>query len=200
MPLSTLSADDLLNYWGTTYGKYISLHSAYSATGANELSGGSPAYARQSASWGSAASNSMALAGTPYSFNVPASTVAFIGFWDALTSGNFHDMVPAGNATAYAYAAPSATSTLLAPGSAYAANQPVCVFATGGSTTPSGLTVGTIYYVKSPSSDSFELSATSGGSALTLSSDGSGYVQAITAEVFAAQGVFTLSSGSQSLV
>lgn len=201
MPLSTLSADDLLNTWGSTYGKYLSLHTAYSATGANEVSGGSPAYARLAASWASAASNSMALTGTPYNFNVPASTtVAFVGFWDALTSGNFHGMVPAGNATAYAFAAPSSTSTLLAPGSAYAANAPVCVFATGGSALPSGLSAGVIYFVSAPSSDSFKLSATSGGSAITLTSDGSGYAQAITSEVFSGAGTFTLSSGSQSLV
>ena len=201
MPLSTASADDLLDYWGSTYGKYISLHSAWSATGGNELSGGSPAYARLAASWSSAASNSKALSGTPYSFNAPASsTVAFIGFWDALTSGNFHEMVPAGNATAYTFAAPSSTDTLLAPGSAYATNQPVCVFPTAGSVLPSGLTAGTIYYAVSVSGDSFELSATSGGSAINLTADGSGYVQAITVESFSGAGTFTLSNGSQSLV
>ena len=201
MPLSTLSADNLLNYWGTSYGKYASLHSAYSSTGAHELSGGSPAYARLAVTWGSAASNSMSLTGTPYSFNVPASsTVEFIGFWDSLSGGNFEAMFPAGNATAYAFSAPSATSTLLAPGSAYAATQPVVVFVTGGATLPAGLTAGTIYYIVSPSSDSFQLSATSGGSAITLTGDGSGIVQAITSEVFSGAGDYSLSSGSVSLV
>ena len=138
MPLTTLSADYLLDRWGTNKALYLSLHTAYSASGANELTGGSPPYARLAASWSSAAANSKALAGTPYSFNVPASTtVAFVGQWDALTGGNFQGMTPAGNATAFAFAAPSATSILLAPGSAYAANQQVCAFATGGSSLPS---------------------------------------------------------------
>jgi hypothetical protein len=199
--LSTLSADNLLNYWGANYGKYVSLHSAYSTSGANELTGGSPAYARLAASWGSASGNSMSLTSTPYTFNVPASsTVAFVGYWDSLTGGNFQGMFPVGNSTGYAFSAPSATSTLLAPGSAYTANQTVCVFATGGSTTPGGLTVGTIYYVKSPSSDSFELSATSGGSAITVTADGSGLIQAISAEVFTGAGSYALSSGTMTLV
>ena len=201
MPLSTLSADNLLAYWGTTYGKYASLHSAYSSSGANELSGGSPAYARQAVSWGTPASNSMALAGTPYSFNVPASsTAAFAGYWDSLTGGNFQGMFPLGNAIGYAFAAPTSTSTLRAPGSADAANQTVVVVPTGGATLPTGLTAGTVYYVKSPSFDSFELSATSGGSAISLSADGSGLVQAITAEVFSGAGTYGLANGTVSLV
>jgi hypothetical protein len=197
--ISTLSADYLLDQWGSNKALYASLHSAYSASGANELTGGS--YARLAVTWSSAASNSKALSGTPYNFAAPASsTVGFVGYWDALTTGNFQAMFPAGNATGYAFAAPSATSTLLAPGSAYASLQPVCVFATGGSSLPSGLTAGTIYYVKSPSGDSFQLSATSGGSAITLSGDGSGLVQAITTEIFSGAGTYALSAQSVSLV
>src|SRR5512146_276124 len=128
MPLSTAAADYLLDQFGTNKALYGSLHTAYSASGANEVSGGSPAYARQALTWAAAASNSKALSGT-YSFNVPASTtVYFVGFWDALTAGNFAGMAPCGDASAYAFAAPSSTSTLLAPGSAYSANQPVVVF------------------------------------------------------------------------
>jgi len=199
MPLSTTTADALLNYWAANDATYMSLHSAYSASGANELIGGS--YARVAVTWGSASSNSIALSGTPYNMNAPASTtVAFVGFWNASTSGTFAGMVPAGNATAYAFSAPSSTSILLAPGSSYAANTQVVVFNTGGSTLPSGLTAGTIYWTKSPSSDSFQLSATNGGAAITLSGDGSGYVQAITPETFGGAGTFAVSSGTWSMI
>ncbi len=88
---------------------------------------------------------------------------------------------------------------MLAPGSSYSANQTVVVFPTAGSTLPSGLTAGTVYYVKSPSSDSFSLSASSGGSAISLSADGSGIVQAITVETFAGAGTMPVASGSVSL-
>lgn len=201
MPLSTLSADYLLDQWGTNKALYGSLHTAYSASGANEVTGGSPAYARQALTWASAASNSKSLTGT-YTWNVPGSTtVSWIGFYDAVTAGNFQGMAAAGNASAFAFTVPSSTSTFLAPGSAFTSNQQVVVLPTGGSTTPGGIVVGTIYFVKTPSGDSFQLSASSGpGAAVTISSDGSGLIQAITPEAFGAQGTFLLSAGTASQV
>lgn len=194
MPFSSGNVNSLLDTWGTSDAKYMSVHSAYSATGANEIAGGSPAYARQLVTWASAAGESKSLSGGPYSFNMPASsTAAWVGVFDALTSGSFAGMFPAGNATGFTFAASAGTGTLLAPGSAYAATQPVVVLATGGSSTPSGLTIGTVYFVVSPSGDSFQLSATSGGSAINLTADGSGIVQAITAEAFAGAGSYSVS-------
>lgn len=200
MPFSTPACDYMLDQAGANKLLYASLHSAYSATGANELTGGSPAYARQAATWSAAGSNSKVLSGT-YTWNVPASSsVAFIGFWDAVSGGNFQGMWPdAAGASPYAFTAPSSSSTLLAPGSAYAANQTVVVFAPAGSVLPTGLSPGVVYFTKSPSGDSTQLSATSGGAAISLSADGSGVIQAILVETFASQGVFTLSSGSLAL-
>lgn len=201
MPLSTLAADYTLDQVGSNKLLYGSLHTAYSAAGSNEVAGGSPAYARQALTWASAASNSKALSGT-YTWNVPGSTtVSWVGFWDALTSGNFQGMAAAGNASAFTFTVPSSTSTFLAPGSAFTSNQQVVILPTGGSTTPGGLVVGTIYYVKSPSGDTFQLSASSGpGSAVSISADGSGLIQAITPETFGSQGTFLLSSGTASQV
>ena len=196
MPFTSYATDYALNQWAANHGLYMSLHSAYSLTGANELSGGT--YARVPVTWGSASGGVISLASTPYAMNAPASsTVGWIGFWDASTSGNFQGMWPnAATASAYAFSVPSSTGVFLAPGSAYAATQPVVLFPTGGSALPSGVSAGTVYYALSPSSDSFELSATSGGSPLTLTSDGSGYAQAITLETFGSAGVFDVSSFS----
>jgi hypothetical protein len=70
--------------------KYGSLHSAYSVTGANELTGGSPAYARKALTWAGASAGAKALSSAVV-FDAPAgSTVQFFGLWDALTSGNRH--------------------------------------------------------------------------------------------------------------
>jgi hypothetical protein len=202
VPFVAYSADYQLTQETTNHGQYLSLHSAYSASGANELSGGSPAYARLAATWGTASSSSIALSNSP-TFNVAASsTVAFIGIWDALTSGNFQGMFPnAAGAVAYAFAAPSSTSTLLAPGTSYSSNQTVVVFPVAGSSLPGGLTAGVVYFVKSPSADSFQLSASSGpGSAVTLTADGAGVIQAITTESFGSQGTFQVSSGSLAII
>lgn len=193
MSLSPTAANGLLSQWDTAYASFASLHTAYSATGTSEVSGGS--YARVAVTFAAPSGGAMSLSGGPYTLNVPASTtVEYVGFWSASTSGTFGGMFPAGNASAFTFTAPSSTSTFLAPGSAYTSNQQVCVFPTGGSSLPSPLVAGTIYFVKSPSSDTFQLSASSGpGSAISLSGDGSGLIQAIVPEVFGSAGTFTLS-------
>ena len=69
---------------------HVSLHSGFpGTTGANEISGGSPAYARQSITWNNAAARNLDSSNTP-ALDVPASTeVQYIGFWSAATGGSF---------------------------------------------------------------------------------------------------------------
>jgi len=64
----------------------VSLHNADpGATGANELTGGSPAYARQTPTFNAASSASRAL-NANLVFNAPAgATVAYVGYWNAST-------------------------------------------------------------------------------------------------------------------
>lgn len=67
---------------------YVSLHTATpGTTGANEASGGAPAYARKALVWG-ASSGGVATA-TEVTFDVPAGTYTHFGVWDAVTAGNF---------------------------------------------------------------------------------------------------------------
>ncbi len=68
---------------------FLSLHSADpGTTGANELAGGSPAYARKPATW-NVVGNTATLQ-SDVTFNVPAgSTVAFVGATSAVTAGTF---------------------------------------------------------------------------------------------------------------
>ena len=194
MPLSTTDINAMLSTWAAD-APYMSAHSAYSASGANELSGGS--YARVAVTWGSPSGGAISLSGTPYSINAPASsTVEFVGFWSASSGGTFAGMFPGGNASAYAFAAPTSTSTLLAPGSAFTANEQVIVLPIIGGTLPSGLTAGTVYYAINISGDSFQLSTTSGGSAITLTADGAGLTQAITGESFGSAGTYSVSGVS----
>jgi hypothetical protein len=69
---------------------FLSLHSADpGATGTNELTGGSPAYARKAASWGTPAGGAMSPSAYP-TFDIPAgSTVAYVGYWSAASAGTF---------------------------------------------------------------------------------------------------------------
>jgi hypothetical protein len=70
---------------------HVGLHSGAVGSGSgSELSGGSPAYARQAVSFGSASGGSVAMSGTE-TFDVPAGgSVTRVGLWSASTSGTFY--------------------------------------------------------------------------------------------------------------
>ena len=203
MPFTATSADQGLTTIAADYG-YASLHSAYSATGTNELTGGSPAYARQAITWGAAAGNAVSSTSIAGAFNVPAgSTVAWVGIWSASSGGTFGGMGPNGatTANAYLFSCPTASpGVFTAPGSAYSNGQTVVIFPGVGSGIPGGFTAGTVYYVVSAAGATFELSATSGGAAINASSAGSGIVQIINVESFVAQGTATLSTETLSII
>ena len=68
---------------------YLSLHTdAVGGGSANEVTGGSPAYARKAATWGAASAGSKALTNQPV-FDVPAVTVRRVGFFSAVTAGTY---------------------------------------------------------------------------------------------------------------
>jgi len=69
---------------------YASLHAASPGeSGASEVTGGSPAYARKAITMGAAATGSMAASNQPV-FDVPAgTTVTHVGFWSAVSGGTF---------------------------------------------------------------------------------------------------------------
>ena len=69
---------------------HISLHDgAPGAGGANESTGGSPAYARKAVTFDAAAASARAL-NADVTFDVPASTITYVGYWTAVTGGTFH--------------------------------------------------------------------------------------------------------------
>ena len=77
--------------------EYLSIHSAFSATGANELSGGS--YARTQIEW-DAASGRVADNTNQETVQIPQLTVRWLGRWSAASSGTFYGMVPNESTTA----------------------------------------------------------------------------------------------------
>lgn len=82
------------NALATTYkanALYAALYTTIpSSTAGTEVTGGSPAYARLAANWGTVSAS--AVTASPAAFNVPASTtVSGAGFHDAVTAGNYLD-------------------------------------------------------------------------------------------------------------
>jgi hypothetical protein len=195
MGLSTAGRNQALNSWAAQ-AQYASLHTAYPGNnGANEVSGGSPAYARKAISWASASGGRVTQSGS-VSFDVPGSTtIGWVGFWTAATGGTFLGSAELGAVEdPQPFYAAASTDQFEVESHGFANGDAVVVFDVGNlSALPGGITKGTIYYVRDVSGDSFKLAATSGGSAIDLSSNGSGTIKRIQVVTFAAQGTYLLS-------
>lgn len=73
---------------------HASLHTtAAGTTGANEATGGSPAYARKAITFTDGASDGSTV-GSQVTFDAPAGTYTEIGFWTASTAGTFLFSLP----------------------------------------------------------------------------------------------------------
>lgn len=177
---------------------FVGLHTAYSATGTNEVTGGSPAYARKAATWSAAAAGSKALAATLPTFDVPAgTTVAWFGLWDAVSAGNFYGMMPLGGGALKMFASSDdTTDVVFSEAHGFTNGQNVVVW---GGNLPTGLAVGTIYFVITATTDSFQVSATSGGAAVNITDEGEGFAQLIVPETFGSQGTLAISAASVNL-
>jgi hypothetical protein len=92
--LSLLERRRLLDATGTQYGFAAAYTADPGATGIlNEVTGGSPAYARKAITWAAADANTpsvKALVATFPVFDIPAgTTVAFIGIWTLASGGTY---------------------------------------------------------------------------------------------------------------
>lgn len=168
----------------------MSLHSAFpGATGANELSGGTPAYARKASTVATESGGVRSLSSAVV-FDVPAgSTVRWIGLWNGAT---FQCYSPNGGNPKEFIADPS-SDLITEPAHGRIANSAVTFF---GDTPPAGLTEGQVVYVRDVSVDSYKVSATVGGAAIDITSRGGSacLVSAIFEDAYATQDTHTINT------
>lgn len=90
MPYTTEGKNAMLDALGAL-NTHAGLHTAQPSTGTpNEVTGGSPAYARKAISYNAAAAGSMDSSNAPV-FDVPAgTTVTHVGFWSASSGGTLY--------------------------------------------------------------------------------------------------------------
>ena len=94
MPFANAGKHVMLDALGAV-GVWVSLHDDDpGTTGANELSGGSPAYARKQIAWAAASGGSMSDSTNGLEFDVPAGDVAHAGVWSASSGGTFYGSDP----------------------------------------------------------------------------------------------------------
>jgi hypothetical protein len=171
----------------------VSLHTAFSTSGANEVTGGS--YARQAITWNAAAAGALDSSNAP-SFSVPGTnTIRFVGFYDTIPSPDvFQGMIPnqqAGDIAPQRFIVEVTTNAIQAPAHGFA-NDDNVVFI--GGTPPAPLVEGTVYWIVASATDEFDVSATQGGAAIDLTTQGDQDVRfwQIREETFASDGTYNL--------
>lgn len=168
-----------------------SLHSAYSATGANELTGGSPAYARKAITIAAAGSRARAASTQPVFDVAAASVVAFVGLWT--NAGTVFRGMFANGGTEKGFQVDVTNNKILCEAHGLVDTNNVVFY---GGTPPTGLTEGTVYFVVGNTAadpDTFQVSLTSGGAAIDITGQPAAQCKfsKIVQETFGAQGTFT---------
>lgn len=167
-----------------------------------EATGGTPAYARQAVTFGAAASGQKSNTGA-ITFDVPAGTYGFVGYFNTVTgnvAGNYLGYGPI-NGTVKGFASVDSagvTSNLIQSNAhGLVAGDRVMVYNVFAESLPAGLTEGTIYFVIATglTTDLFSVSLTSGGAAVDITGQGEMYFQKVIPEVFASQGQITIAAG-----
>lgn len=157
-------------FWG--------LHSGHPGeTGANELTGGS--YARQSVAFAAAASGLAANTALEQwdLTGVTGATVFFAVEWDAVSGGNplwAVPLGPAGSVVAATFVGANAGDVCTSFAHGFIDTDRVYVKRASGSALPTGYAEDTLYFVVGATTDTFQLSLTSGGAAIVITADGEG--------------------------
>lgn len=165
---------------------------------AGEASGGS--YARVAVTWSAAVSELKSNSGA-LTIEVPAGSYGFLTFFNASTgnTNNFRGYVPINGSLRGFGTVDSAGVTADAIQSAahgLVDTDRVMVLNVNGESLPAGLTEGTIYYVVTSATNTFELSLTSGGASVDITGQGELFWQKVIPEVFASAGQITVAAGA----
>lgn len=118
------------------------------------------------------------------------------GIWTALVGGSLLRKTYLTDSAWFAFTAVGATNTLFAPGHTFFNNDRVVLRPVGQMAVPGNLSFDTTYYVVNVNGNAFQLAATSGGSAIVLSSDGAGRVVRIKPQSVPQDAVVTFDVGA----
>jgi hypothetical protein len=180
---STATKDTMLNAVTITV---MGAHTGFpGGTGANEVAGGT--YARVACAFGASSGGTRSLTAA-VNLSIPAgTTVRWLSLWNGST---FVGYSPNAGSPKEFMVTPS-TDTFSASAHGYVAGQKVTIY---GDTVPSGLTEGNIYFIVNPTTDTFQLSASSGGSVIDVTTTGGSacVVSSIAEESYAGGGTHTI--------
>lgn len=159
---------------------YVSLHTGDpGSTGANEASGGG--YGRQQTAFSAASGDSVTNSAVVDFTSLAAAEYRAWGIWTAVTSGTFlwGGWLSSTAKLCIATAADLSGNTLQSPSHGSVNDDPVVFEAVEDIVTPTGITLGTRYFVLATTTDTFTISTTQDGSALDVTAVGAALARII---------------------
>ena len=168
----------------------MKLHTTYpGSTGANEVSGGTPAYVAKACAFALSAAGEPRSLSAAVVFDVPAASIGWASCWSGST---LRFIAPTGGSPVEV-SSDLPGNKIKIPAHGYSDGNTIVFFL---SSPPSPLVAGTTYYVVSATVDDFQVSATLGGTALNLTTeaDADCLVSKIVPRVYAAQDTHTVAS------
>jgi hypothetical protein len=196
---STATANTLLGTLTTLDVALFTVLPNAAGTGGTELTGVG-GYTRIAATMG-AASAGKRTSTADVLFPVATGTQTGIvgwGFYDALTSGNFIFAEYLSAAEPLPFTA-ATSGTVTAPAHGMVNTDRVVLEAGEVGVLPTGLTATTVYFVISAATDTFQVSTTSGGGAVTITAAGSGLYRKVDVKTINTGEQFKITSGSLTL-
>lgn len=189
MPLTDAGRNLLLTGGLSGSVSHIGIHTGDpSTTGANEVTGGTPAYARKAVAWSAASTGTQANSGA-LTFDIPLGTTCYhMGLFSAITAGTFYGWFPIGGASPMVATCDAATDVFTSFAHGLANTNQVVLYDIQAAGLVTGFTEGTVYFVVAAATDTFQLSATSGGSAITVTTSFEAAVHRVIPESFGSQG------------
>lgn len=159
---------------------YASLHTADPGAGGNQTTNeaGYSGYARvavaRSGSGFTVSGQSVTLAANVTFAQAPTNATDVLMFWaiGTASSGTGKILYSGPIGTNLGAATGLNGNNITIPGSTLSVNDRIVFFVPTGGTIPTGLTAGTVYYVKTVSSDVITVSTTAGGSVVAITADG----------------------------
>jgi hypothetical protein len=194
MPLVTAGRDALLTN-GLTSLTHIG---AYTDLGTTEVAGGS--YVRQAITW-TAASSGVRDNNAQLTIPIPASTTVVVGsIHSASTAGTLYGWFQIGSTLRGVGTVVTAVGDAISSnGHGLANTNRVFVTAVAGEALPAGLSATTLYFVVGSTTDTFQVSLTSGGAAVDITALGDLAWFKTVPEVFASAGNLIIATGALDL-
>lgn len=123
--------------------------------------------------------------------------VLFVGYYDALTTGNLLYVTPVGGAETLPFTGLAADDVVTSYAHGYSDTDRVVLY---GDDLPTGLSEETIYFVRDASTDTFKLAATEGGAAINFTASGGGIVKKLSPRTLADGDKFSFAAGAIDMI